>query len=129
MATTLALTADELRIIAHTINWELNVAYEHTPAPARTEEERQILRILFNELCTQQNASRFAAKPLLIRLGRTYSCEDGWMQLPRAYLRLMTDAMASFLAELGHSPTEIEVVTGLPASSLTALLSRMRIAS
>ncbi len=50
------------------------------------------------------------------------------MQLPVAYARLMIDAVASFAAELRSSPTELEVVTGLPGSTTAELLSRLQAA-
>ncbi len=126
MASALSVVADELRIIGHAINWRLNGSYEHTSPPELGEEDRQVLRILFNEVCCQQRACQFGAKPILIEVREPYSCVDGRVQLPLAYFRLVKDAVAAFLAELQHSPTELEVVAGSPASSASGLLSRMR---
>ena len=125
VASSLSVGADELRVIGHAITWRLNGPYEHASPPGLSDEDRQILRILFNELCSQQRASQFSAKPVWIEVEKLYACKDGWMQLPPAYFRLMTDAVASFVGEFRHTPTELKVVTGLPASNALRLLSRM----
>lgn len=117
---------DELRIIGHAINWRLNGTYELTSPPGVNEEDWQVLRILFNEVCSQQRACQFGAKPILMEVGEPYSCADGRMQLPSAYFCLMKDAVTFFVGEMQHSPTELEVITGSPASKTSTLLSRMQ---
>ncbi|MEI7684782.1 MAG: hypothetical protein WCL32_07120 [Planctomycetota bacterium] len=124
--TTISLTSDDLRIIGHSINWELNVPYERTIRPDLSPEERQILRIISNELCCQQRACHFGRQTALIEVGESYFCEDGRMRLPLLYFRLMTEAVVSFLGELSQSPTEVEIVTGSPMASTVELLERMR---
>jgi hypothetical protein len=125
VVSSLSVGGDELRIIGHAINWRLNHAYEHTSPPELSEEDRQTLRILFNELCSQQRAFQFNGKPTLIEVRAPYACEDGAMRLSPAYFRLMTDAVGSVVQEYRQAPTEWQVVTGLPASDTSKLLSRM----
>jgi hypothetical protein len=124
VASSLSLVTDEIRIIGHSINWRLNVPCGH--AFEFSEVERQVLRLLFNELCCQQRACQFGAKSILIQIGQSYSCADGRMQLPLRYFRLMTAAVASFLEESRHSPSELEAITGSPVSKTIELLSRMQ---
>jgi hypothetical protein len=119
-------SADEIRIITAAITWESNIAYERTPPPKLSEKDKQILRVLFHELCAQQQVCLFGANSVLMEIGESYSCEDGRMQLPPAYFRLMADAVASFFAELRSSPTEITIVTGLPWTKTSELLSRLQ---
>jgi hypothetical protein len=123
----LSVIDEELRVIGHAINWRLNGPFEHTSPPELSEEDRQVLRIFFNEVCCQQRVCQFGAKSILIEVRDRYSCADGRMQLPSAYFRLMKDAVASFFGELQYSPTELEVVTGSPASGTSGLLSRMQV--
>ncbi len=126
MTSGLSVVADDLRIIGHAINWRLNGPYKHTSPPGLSEEDRQVLRILFNEVCCQQRVLQFGAKSILIEVREPYSCEDGRIQLPSAYFRLVKDAVASFLGELQHSPSELELVTSSPASNSSELLLRMQ---
>lgn len=126
MTTGLWVVTDELRIIGQAINWQLNGPYEHTSPPELSKEDRQILRILFNEVCCQLKVCQFGGKSILIEVEETYSCADGRMQLPLAYFRLVKDAVAFFLGELQHSPAELQIVTGLPVSSTSNLWARMQ---
>ena len=130
MAKVLALGADDLRIIGHAINWRLNVPYEHTTPPPLTESEQTILSRTFTDVCALHRlcVGHSAANSVSVERGEPYSSADGRMLLPDLHLRLVTDALASFFEELHSSPTEIEVVTGLPPSKTSELLSRLRAA-
>lgn len=122
------LVVDELRVIGHAINWRLNGPCEHIAPRELSEGDRQSLRILFNEVCSQQRFCQFGGKSVLIEVRESYSCSDGRMELPSASFSLIRDAVAAFLGELQHSPTELEVLTGLPASVSSGLLTRMQAA-
>lgn len=113
---------NELRIIGHAINWVLNGPYEHTAPPSLSEQERDILGLLLGDVCRCLSDSGSAN----LAVAEPYSCTGGQMRLPPARLRLITDAVASFSNELRSSPVELEVVTGLPPSKTTELLSRLR---
>ena len=130
MATGLALGADDLRIIGHAINWRLNVRYEHTIPPPLTASERTTLSQTFADVCAlhQRCAGGGAVNSVWVERGQSYSCAECRMLLPDDQLRLVTDALASFMEELHASPTEIELVTGSPPSKTSELLSRLRAA-
>jgi len=122
---TLELATDELRTIGHAVNWRLNGPYHQTSPPGLSEEEKQSLRILFNELCAQQRVCQFGAASISLQIGVPDGCADGQMQLPPAYYRLIRDAVASLVSELQHSPAELEIITGWPAAHTSELLSRI----
>src|SRR5436190_893235 len=126
MAASVALSSEELRIIGHSINWQLNVPYEHTLPPQLSEPDAQVLRLLFNELVSQNRHSLFSDSPVLIEIKDPYLCTDGRMQLPPDYFRLMTDAVGSFVKEVGSSPVEMEVITGSTCSKTSELLARLQ---
>ncbi len=122
----LSLTSEHLRIIGYAIGWRLNGPYERTSPPALKEEDRQTLRILFNEIAVQQIACQFGISSVTARLGQSYCCADGLMQLPWSHLELMTDSLAWLLAELADSPTELRVVTGSEPSKALETLGHLR---
>ena len=124
--TRLSISDNEHRVIAHAIGWRLHGPFGRTSPSVLSEEDRQALRILFNELCAQRTVCDFSEAPLLIEIGDRYRCENGRMQLSVTDFDLVKDAVASFLAELQHSPIELEVVAGAPASVTSDLLSRMQ---
>src|SRR5579862_6707290 len=97
---TFDLSGDDIRIITAAISWQANIPYERTPPPKVCEKDKQTLRILFNELCAQQQFCLFGASSVIIEVGESYACEDGRMRLPLAYFHLMAEAVASFFGEL-----------------------------
>jgi hypothetical protein len=127
MTTGIALGPDDLRIIGHSINWELNVPYDHSPPPRLSEQEAAALNGLFTDLCRlNRHCLAGGVDSVLVEVADPYSVSDDRIRLPALYLTLMTEAVASFLREVGHSSTELEVVTGLPWSKTPELLARLQ---
>ena len=117
---------DELRIIGHSINWQLNGPYEYTSPPHLSEQDADILRLLFNDFCSLNQLCFSGCESVQVAVGEPYSIASGRMQLPPTYLCLMTDAVASFFREVGPDMTEISVITGLPGFKTAELLSRLQ---
>ncbi|HYV39866.1 MAG TPA: hypothetical protein VE988_29530 [Gemmataceae bacterium] len=121
----LKLGSDELRIIGHAINWQLNVPYEHTSPPQLCEEDAAFLSDLLTDLSRLNRMCLSNGVSVSVETGDPYSCKGGMVLLPSKKLRLMTDAVASFLGELQSTPAELEIVTGLPTSKTAELLSQL----
>lgn len=124
---TLSLVADDLRIIGHSINWQLNPSIENQPTIDLAEQHRQVLRILLNELAAQQRFCQFnPPNKVDLEISDNYKCIDGFISLPTIYYDLMKNSVAFFVACLRHSPSELEIITGLPESCSLNLLIRMQ---
>ena len=124
--TTLSLGSDDLRIIGHAINWQLNGPYEHTPPPHLKEEDAEALQLLFNDVCKLNQKCLADSQSIGIEPGETYLCHGGRMTTSQRYFQLMTDAVASFFAELQSSPEELSIVTGLPSAKTSDVLARLQ---
>jgi hypothetical protein len=121
------LDSDDLRIIGHSINWELNVPFEKTVAPHLSEKDTETLNSLMDELCELNRQWCLPqGKAAQVEIGEEHQIGPGQIALPASCLRLVSQAVASFRDELSSSPTEVEIVTGLPMSSTQELLDRLR---
>ena len=128
MRTNIALGSEELRIIGHAINWQLNVPFERSTPLRLSERETGILSKLFADLCDLNRLCLAGMESVSLEVGEPYLCAEGRMRMPPDDFRMMTEAIASFLSELESSPSEIEIVTGAPSSKTAELLSRLRAA-
>ena len=128
MRTNIARGSEELRIIGHAINWQLNVPFERSAPPRFNERETEVLSRLFADVCELNRRCLSGMESVSLEVGEPYLCAGGRMRLPPDDFRMMTEAIASFLSELGSSPSEIEIVTGAPSSKTAELLSRLRAA-
>jgi hypothetical protein len=126
MIATLSLGPEELRIIGHAINWQLNVPYEHSPPPDLSDEEVTALSRIFSDLTSLMARCRSGAESVAIEVGGFSRVEGNHLGLSPTELRLLTGAVASFLGELQGSPTEVEVVTGLPWARTAEVLARLQ---
>lgn len=126
MAAATTLGPEELRIIGHAINWQLNVPHERISPPQLSEQEKGNLTHMLADLCSTIRLRGSGLDSLSVEVGEFYGCVGFRMSLPHEYLRLMTEAVASFFEELRFSPTELEIVTGLPPSKTSELLSRLQ---
>ena len=122
----LSLSADDLKIIGHALTWVLNMPSERTPSPGLSTKQRQEIRILVNELLAQQRACEFGPSVISLKIGDSFFCEDWQMQVTLEYFSLIVASLAAFYLELQHSPTELEVVTGLPVAKITALSTELQ---
>ena len=125
MMTSVSVASDDLRILGHAISWELGGSYEHTPAPSRSEREVEILTRLHSSLCDLNRQSLAGVRPLFVEVGEPHALESGRLRISKEDFRLMIDALASFFGELSCSPWELEVLTGVPSTQTSELLSRL----
>jgi hypothetical protein len=94
MPTTMAIDGDAIRILGHSIIFVLHLQQEYTGEYTINREQKQLLRILFNELCAQQRSFQFNESPTIVKIASSYYCEDGFMELPTDHLELMTNSVA-----------------------------------
>jgi hypothetical protein len=126
MSASITLRPEELRIIGHSITWQMYIRHENTPAPRLGAQETGILTSVFNNLCDLNRSCFSGAEAVSVEIGEPCLCEPGRIRLPQAHFRLMTAAVASFFEELRSSPIEIEVLTGSPWSKTAELLTRLQ---
>lgn len=126
MMAKVCLGPEELRIIGHAINWRLNLPYENTSPSRLSEEEANTLSRILADLSGLIAAYWSGARPVEIELGDSCVRAENRLLLSPSGFRLVIGAVASFIRELGSSPTEMEVVTGAPWSKTPEVLSRLQ---
>jgi hypothetical protein len=117
---------DDFRIIGHSINWRLNGPHERTTPPQLSDENRELLKLMFNELRGQMMACLSSGEATLVEIGSPYCYIDRVVRFPPDYFNLLIETVASFIEELKDSRSELEIVTGVPKSVSLDLLSRMK---
>jgi hypothetical protein len=111
MTNCLELGADDLRIIGHSINCQLNVPAERILASKLSQEERRILHTQFLDVREVHRVYLSQSQLLPVQIGASNSYSVAQLTLSLADFRLMTDSVASFLGEFNHSPDEIHAIT------------------
>ena len=125
MLAKITIPIDELRIITNSINWIFNGPYSDTFRPRLRERESEALKRLSEDL-PRQFPIDLAVEFVTIEIGEPYSHEPGRIRLSHDEFCWMSMAVGSFYGENWTSPTEIEVVTNLPAAKTKELLLRLR---
>src|SRR4051794_32315047 len=97
VAVSVSLVPEDLKVIGHSINWQLNGDYEHTPRPKLSEQEAETLSRLLTDLI---GLTRVGASSVPVEIGDPYLCEPDRLRLPPPTFRLMAGAVASFFGEL-----------------------------
>jgi hypothetical protein len=105
------ISNNELRVMAHAINWVLNVPFDRTPEPSFSEAQRNSLGELLDFL--------HAA------LGRSGDALLEEISLDSDLLPAARQCVAAFNNEVGHSPDEVAAITGLPIGALRSLQARL----
>lgn len=88
-------------IIANAINWTLHVPFSRSPAPVLSRDDLKRLKTILDRASAMQDLST----------------ND---------VQLVVTCVQAFSNEIGHSPAEVEVVTGLPSAALASLLDRLK---
>lgn len=125
MELSFSLNTDELRILGHAINWQLNGPFEHTHPPRLTEHEASRLLCIFNEICDLRRLFERQLGTVLVIIGEPCSFISGRLQLSPVDYQLMAKAVSYFFNEFRSSPEEITVVTGSHWLMTAELLSRL----
>ena len=117
------VTADELKLVTSAMTWATCQPFYRSCVPEFTEQQKSRLDVIFDEICKERHRtdidwSATLDKDSLIIRGRTIATGKSEIQ----NLRVCLDAC---YREIGHSPTEISVVTGLPHKLYTSLLDRV----
>ena len=120
----LKLSKDELKVFASAITWTLWTPFDYSNPPSFTMKQRERLQAIFDLICqelhlphTEWNAT-LTSDSLTIH-GRTIADGNG-------EVRDLILCLAACYAEIGHSPTELAVVTGVPALVYSTLLTWTR---
>lgn len=115
----LQLSSDEIRVLADAINWTVNVEFHRSPRPYFRDSVIELLNLVFRQLCSALHHNHevaFAESKLQI------ACESPH---DREVVQNVIRCLHAFDAEVGHSPNEVQVVTGVPISVLKSVLARV----
>jgi len=118
----MSFTRTDIKIVAHAINWVLNVPFNNTEPPQLSEQDQHKLELVFarfTEILAKQSAR------VSLRKSNEFKLEGDILYCPSGHIALIFRALRAFSQELAQSPTEIEIVTGLPAANLQELCRRM----
>jgi hypothetical protein len=112
-------------MIADAVNWLMNVPFDKSPKPDLHASEIDTLNSIFN-MCVEghrrENVLTLSTDGALGLVDSTFVCSPD-------DFRLIRMSVESFYREIGHSPNEVLIVTGLPLSSLETLVRRIELAS
>jgi hypothetical protein len=114
---------EELNIIGHAISWYLGGQFHRMPKPQPTQEQTRTLSVLHENVCNLIRLSLSGVQPIIIEIGKCFVAQHSTVTVPADCFRLMTETVATFFAEIGHSPTEVETITGVPAIKTAEVLS------
>jgi hypothetical protein len=115
----LRLSSDQIRVLADAINWTLNVEFHRSPHSAFRDSEVDLLNLIFRQLCFAFHGNR------------EVRFEDNQLQIAsetphnREAVHNVIRCLHAFDAEVGHSPNEVQVITGVPISVLKSLLGNL----
>lgn len=121
MKTSVNLTRNECKILAFALGWVVDGPYEQTPRPLLNNTDRQDALAVIDILLDAFNSK---AESVVLTESRIEFGES--RELPSNSLDLLFLGLASFLGELRSTPTEVEVVTGLPLLESEDLFVRLQ---
>ncbi len=117
----ITLTRNECKVLAFALGWVVDGPYEQTLRPQLNGEDRQAALTVIDILLDAFNSK---AESVVLTESRIEFGER--RDLPPHTLNLVFLGLSSFLGELRSTPTEVEVVTGLPLSDSESLLARLQ---
>jgi hypothetical protein len=117
------LSSDDLKIVSLAISWTLYTPFDRSDPPVFTDIERNRLQAIFDQICQYRQDynddvdAAITVNDLIIQ-GKTITANGFEVQQ-------VIWCIQSFCNEIGHSPTEVSAVTGMPISQLQSLLGRL----
>lgn len=117
------LSDDDLKIIGSAITWTLYTPFCRSVPPEFSDHERGRLQLIFDSVCRLRQE---AGNTLEVRINESELNVQGYsLSSDREEIQHIIMCLRSFYKEIGHSPTEVLAVTGIPISLLDSLLGRL----
>lgn len=118
----LALSTSDVKLIVNAINWTLNIPSSRSHPPPFSETDSARLQAVMEDLLhllPSCESSKVVLTESCLQHARGAICSTP------SEIQAIIACVHSFANEIGHSPTEVAAVTGLPFGALESLVSRL----